>query len=271
VDYTDVGGDTRVVEYAFADGRADPASRREVLSVEQPFANHNGGEVVFGPDGKLYIGLGDGGGQRDPDDRGQDPGALLGKILRIDPRPAGGQPYTVPADNPFVNRSGARPEIWASGLRNPWRFTWDRATGDLWIGDVGQDDWEEIDFVPAGSGAGANFGWSEMDSRHPLKGDNPPGAILPIFEYTHDGGNCSIVGGYAYRGAAIPALGGAYLYGDSCSGRIWALTQRDGRVVDQRELDLGVDGLQIASFGEDEAGELYVLDLSGGLYRLQPA
>ncbi|HUQ64223.1 MAG TPA: PQQ-dependent sugar dehydrogenase [Acidimicrobiales bacterium] len=274
VDYTDTEGDTRVVEYVFNDGRADPATRRELLFVDQPYANHNGGQVSFGPDGKLYIGLGDGGGQKDPERRGQNLSTLLAKILRIDPTPSGGQPYTVPADNPFVGRAGARPETWVWGLRNPWRFSWDRQTQDLWIGDVGQDEWEEVDFLPAGRAAGANLGWSDMDSRHRLRGDNPDGAFLPITEYNHDDGNCSVAGGYVYRGSKVPALAGAYLYADTCTGKLWGLVEGDGRVVDQRELPLnseGGNGHSIVSFGEDAAGELYLLDLSSGIYRFEPA
>lgn len=273
VDYTDALGDTRVVEYAFADGKADPVTRRELLFVDQPYPNHNGGEVAFGPDGKLYIGLGDGGGQKDPEGRGQDLSILLAKILRIDPTPSGGRPYTVPPDNPFVGRAGARPETWVWGLRNPWRFTWDRQTGDLWIGDVGQDEWEEVDFLPAGRAAGANMGWSNMDSLHRLHGDNPDGGVLPITEYTHDGGNCSIVGGYVYRGTRVPALAGAYVYGDTCSGKMWGLVQSEGKVTEQRELSpagASSKGYSISSFGEDTAGELYLLDLTSGLYRFEP-
>ena len=269
VDYTDGGGDTRVVEYAFDRGRADPGSRRELLFVDQPFANHNGGEVIFGPDGMLYVGLGDGGSQGDPRNNGQNLGTLLGKILRIDPRPSGGAPYTVPPDNPFVNRAGARPEIFAYGLRNPWRFTWDRQTRDLWIADVGQNLWEEVDFVPAGSPPGANFGWSLMDSRHRFKGGNPEGGILPIFEYDHDGGRCSITGGYVYRGSRIPALRGAYVFADYCSGQVWALAQEGGRVADDVELELGPPSL-VQSFGEDSAGELYLLSTTGA-FRFVPA
>jgi glucose/arabinose dehydrogenase len=274
VDYTDSNGDTRVVEYVFAGGKADPGTRRELLFVDQPFANHNGGEVAFGPDGKLYVGLGDGGGQRDPDERGQDLSTFLAKILRIDPAPSGDQPYTVPADNPFVERAGARPETWVWGMRNPWRFSWDRQTGDLWIGDVGQDDWEEVDFLPAGQASGKNLGWSDMDSRHRLHGDNPAGAVLPIVEYPHDDGSCAVTGGYVYRGTKVPALTGAYVYGDSCSGKLWGLVQRDGKPGDQRQLTLtggSSDGYSISSFGEDAAGELYLLDLSSGLYRFEPA
>jgi len=262
VDFTDRSGDTRVVEYAFADGRADPASKRQLLFVDQPFANHNGGQVVFGPDGKLYIGLGDGGSQRDPQNNGQSLETLLGKILRIDPRPSGDRPYTVPPDNPFVERPGARPEIFAFGLRNPWRFSWDRQTGDLWIADVGEASWEEIDFLPAGRTSGANLGWSLMDSRHELKGKNPEGAILPIHEYDHDDGSCSVTGGYAYRGNRIPALRGAYVFADYCTGVVRALVQRAGKVVDERTLDVG-GRMLIQSFGEDAAGELYLLSTTG--------
>jgi glucose/arabinose dehydrogenase len=270
VDYTDRSGDTQVVEYAFADGRADAASRRVVLSVDQPYPNHNGGEVTFGPDGKLYVGLGDGGSEYDPDRVGQNLGTPLAKILRIDPQPSGGQGYSVPADNPFVNRAGARPETWVWGLRNPWRFSWDRQTRDLWIADVGQDRWEEIDFLPPAAAAGSNLGWSLMDSAHPFHGTNPPGGVLPITEYTHDDGSCSVAGGYVYRGDRIPALRGAYLYGDYCSGKVWALTQSGGRVADQRQLGLGTPIGNVLSFGEDAAGELYLLT-GDALFRIQPA
>jgi len=276
VDYTDTAGNTQVVEYRFANGKADVGSRRVVLSVEQPFANHNGGEVGFGPDGKLYIGLGDGGSEGDPANRGQNLGVLLGKLLRIDPAPSGGQPYTIPADNPFVGRTGVRPEVWMFGLRNPWRFSWDRTTHDLWIADVGQDKYEEIDFLAAGSPSGANFGWSLMEATHKFKGDNPDGAILPIFEYTHSGGACSVTGGYVYRGTKVSTLKGVYVYGDACSGAVWGLTQAGGKVSGQAELHLGgvdasarASGYSISSFGEDGAGELYLLSLGGAVYRFE--
>ena len=279
VDYTDAKGNTQVVEYGFANGKADLGSRRVVLSVDQPFSNHNGGEVVFGPDGKLYIGLGDGGSEGDPANRAQNLGDLLGKLLRIDPAPSGGTAYTVPADNPFVGRSGARPEVWMYGLRNPWRFTWDRITHDLWIADVGQDKWEEIDFLAAGSPSGANFGWSLMEATHKFKGDNPPGAVLPIFEYGHTGGACSVTGGYVYRGSKVATLKGVYVYGDACSGAVWGLTQSGGKVTGQAALQLGGanpsaargSGYSISSFGEDSAGELYLLDLGGAVYRFEAA
>jgi glucose/arabinose dehydrogenase len=269
VDYTDRAGDTQVVEYAFAGAKADGASRRTVLSVDQPFANHNGGEVAFGPDAKLYIGLGDGGSENDPNLIGQNQGTLLSKILRIDPTPSAGKGYTVPADNPFVGRAGVAPETFAWGLRNPWRFSWDRATGDLWIGDVGQDRWEEVDMRAPADAAGSNFGWSLMDATHPFHGTNPPGGVLPIVEYSHDGGNCAVTGGYVYRGPGIAALQGVYLYGDYCSGRVWGLVASAGKVVDRRQLDVGGTH-PIFSFGEDAAGELYLL-AADGLYRIGPA
>ncbi len=269
VDYTDRAGDTQVVEYAFRNGTADAASRRLVLSVDQPFPNHNGGEVAFGPDGMLYVGLGDGGSENDPNMVGQNLGTPLSKILRIDPTPSGDKAYTVPPDNPFVGRAGVVPETYAWGLRNPWRFTWDRENDNLWIGDVGQDRWEEVDLRTPADAAGANFGWSLMDATHPFHGTNPPDGVLPILEYTHDSGNCSITGGYVYRGVRIPALKGVYIYGDYCSGKVWGLVQSDGHVVEQQELNVGTSH-PIFSFGQDDAGELYLL-AADGLYRIQPA
>ena len=278
VDYTDRAGDTRVVEYQFRDGRAATDTARELLFVDQPFANHNGGQILFGPDGKLYISLGDGGSANDPNNRAQNLNDLLGKLLRIDPQPSGGLPYTVPSDNPFVGRSGTRPEIWMYGLRNPWRFTWDRQTRDLWIADVGQNRLEEIDFLPAGSPSGANFGWSLLEGTARLKGTNPEGGILPIFEYGREDGSCSVTGGYVYRGAKVASLRGVYVYGDACSGKVWGLTQAGGEVTGQQELDLaGLDGatstsgFSISSFGEDGTGELYLLSLAGAVYRFEPA
>ena len=269
VNYTDRAGDTRVVEYAFADGRAATGSRREVLFVDQPFSNHNGGQVSFGPDGKLYVGLGDGGGGNDPQNRAQNLGDLLGKLLRIDPAPSGDLPYTIPPDNPFVGRSGARGEIWMYGLRNPWRFSWDRRTGDLWIGDVGQNAVEEVDFLAGAAPAGTNFGWPLVEGSRRNKGANPDGAVLPIFEYGHDQG-CSVTGGHVYRGSKVASLRGIYVYGDACSGRVWGLVQSGGEEGGQGELELSDAGdLAVASFGEDAAGELYVLNLGGGLFRLE--
>ncbi len=269
VNYTDRAGDTHVVEYAFAGGRVDPASGRELLFVDQPFANHNGGHLVFGPDGKLWIGLGDGGSRNDPRDNAQSLGTLLGKMLRIDPQPSGGAPYTVPADNPFVGRSGARGEIWALGLRNPWRYSFDRATGDLWIGDVGQNAREEVDFAPGSSKGGENYGWARLEGTRRVSGSPPAGAVAPIVEYDLSGGNCAVTSGYVYRGTKIPDLVGAYLYADFCEGQIRALRQVGGRAQGERSLDVNVPNL--ASFAEDAAGELYALSLGGGVFRLDPA
>jgi len=276
VNYTDRAGDTRVVEYTFRDGRADTGTARELLFVDQPFANHNGGEVVFGPDGKLYIGLGDGGSGNDPQNRAQNLGDLLGKLLRIDPTPSGEKPYTIPPDNPFASgQSGARPEVWMYGLRNPWRFSWDREANDLWIGDVGQNAVEEVDFLAGAQPGGTNFGWSQVEGSRRVKGANPDGAVLPLHEYGHDDG-CSVTGGYVYRGSKVPALRGIYLYGDACSGKVWGLTQQGGRATGNRELagesEVGGSGsFSIASFGEDSNGELYVLNLGGPLLRIEAA
>ena len=267
VNYTDVNGDTRIVGYAMRGDRAVPASRRQVLFVDQPYDNHNGGDLVFGPDGDLYIGLGDGGSGGDPQGNGQSLGTLLGKMLRIDPTPTGPEPYRVPADNPFVNDAGARPEIWAYGLRNPWRYSFDPATGDLWIADVGQSAWEEIDRVPAGSPGGENFGWNLLEGTHRYAGAAPPGAVPPVYEYPHTGGGCVVIGGDVYRGSAIPALVGAYVFADFCLGTLQAIRiQPDGAV---EHLDLGATLPNVSSFGTDGAGELYATSLDGGVYRLR--
>jgi glucose/arabinose dehydrogenase len=266
VNYTDVNGDTRIVGYAMRGDRAVPASRRQVLFVDQPYDNHNGGDLVFGPDGDLYIGLGDGGSGGDPQGNGQSLGTLLGKMLRIDPTPTGPEPYRVPADNPFVNDAGARPEIWAYGLRNPWRYSFDPATGDLWIADVGQSAWEEIDRVPAGSPGGENFGWNLLEGTHRYAGAAPPGAVPPVYEYPHTGGGCVVIGGDVYRGSAIPALVGAYVFADFCLGTLQAIRiQPDGAA---EHLDLGATLPNVSSFGTDGAGELYATSLDGGVYRL---
>jgi glucose/arabinose dehydrogenase len=269
VDYTDPDGDTRVAEYAVDGDVADVATRRELLFVEDPYPNHNGGELTFGPDGMLYITLGDGGAAGDPQQRAQDLGQLFGKIMRIDPEPNGSAPYSIPADNPFVDQPGARPEVWMYGLRNPWRFSFDRATDDVWIGDVGQNAWEEVDFAATGAGAGSNWGWDAREGTHAFEGPLPAGAREPIFELSHDDGNCSVTGGYVYRGAAIPALRGAYVFADYCVGELTALVQRDGALADQALLD--VETSEVTSFGEDAAGELYVLSRSGSIFRIDPA
>jgi len=226
--------------------------------------------VVFGPDGYLYIGMGDGGSAGEPQGNGQSLGTLLGKMLRIEPRPTGGKPYGIPPDNPFVGRTGGiRPEIWAYGLRNPWRWSFDRETGDLWIGDVGQGAWEEIDFQPAGSKGGQNYGWNRLEGTHPYRASTPPpSAVPPIYEYSHAAGGCAVTGGYVYRGGQISGLAGAYLFTDYCGGALTALVQRGGRVVQQRVLGRGLPS--IVSFGQDQDGELYLLSLQGPVYKLMP-
>ena len=269
VNYTDTGGDTRIVEYAVAGGRADPSSARQLLEIDQPYANHNGGHLAFGPDGHLYIGMGDGGSGNDPENRAQNLGVLLGKVLRIDPTPSAGRPYTIPSDNPFVGQDGARGEIWALGLRNPWRFSFDRDTGDLWIGDVGQNAVEEVNFAAGSSDGGENYGWPGMEGTRANKGSRPAGAVDPIFEYRQADGGCSVVAGYVYRGSAVPGLTGAFLYGDYCAGDVLAVRQADGAVTEQADLRLDVGNL--SSFGQDNAGELYALSLGGAVYRVDAA
>jgi glucose/arabinose dehydrogenase len=269
VDYTDKNGDTRVsafrVDPANPD-RLDPASERRLLFVKQPYPNHNGGALVFGPDGDLYISLGDGGSGGDPQGNGQSLKTLLGKILRINvDRTNGALPYAIPPDNPYATATdGRKPEIWLWGLRNPWRMSFDRLTGDLWIGDVGQDRWEEVDVQRAGAPAGTNFGWNRMEANHcylPRTDCRATGLTLPVAEYGHDQG-CTVIGGDVYRGTGQPALYGGYLFADYCTGRVWAI-------------DPSVDGLRaptvvadakhnFTAFGEDQAGELYAVDISKG-------
>ena len=262
VNYTDRGGNTVVARFTGKPGAtgADPASEKILLQVKQPYPNHNGGGVVFGPDGYLYLSLGDGGSGGDPQNRAQSLSTLLGKILRIDVDH--GDPYTIPADNPFAN-GGGLPEIWAYGLRNPWRFSFDKATGDLYIADVGQNLYEEINFVPAGSPDGLNFGWNYREGLHAYKDSVPAGAnfVDPVWEYSHDQG-CSITGGFVYRGQAAPQLQGTYVYSDYCSGRIWGLTRgADGKWTNQVLTEMGAS---ISAFGQDLAGDLYVLEHSEG-------
>jgi glucose/arabinose dehydrogenase len=267
VNYTDLAGDTRVHEFAMRGDAVDPSSRREVLRVDQPYSNHNGGHLAFGPDGYLYIGLGDGGSGGDPEDNAQNLGRLLGKMLRIAPRPADGRPYGIPPDNPFVGRDGARPAIWAYGLRNPWRYSFDRETGDLWIGDVGQDEVEEIDVQAAGSAGGENYGWDGFEGSMRFEEPYPQGAVPPVYEYGRALGG-TVIGGFVYRGSAIPALRGAYLFGDLFNPDVRILVpSADGF----RHAELGVTVDNLVSFGEDHAGELYLLSLSGPVYRLDPA
>ena len=266
-------GDTRVDAYTMDGDALDAGSRRELLAVEQPYPNHNGGDLAIGPDGFLYVALGDGGSGGDPEGNGQDTQALLGKILRIDPtRPAGGAEYGIPADNPFADGQDGAPEVWLYGVRNPWRFSFDAETGDLWIGDVGQDAFEEIDLLPAadGGGNGANLGWNEMEGAHPFEGgSNPEGAVLPAFEYDRSEGACSVTGGVVYRGDAIPELTGAYLFTDYCAGQLRGLRASGGQVVEEHIFD--AEGPDLVSFGEDAAGEVYVLSLDGPIYRVDAA
>ncbi len=269
VSYTDPEGTSRIDEYPVVGGRPNPAGKRNVLVVDQPFANHNGGHITFGPDGYLYVGFGDGGSAGDPEGNGQNPDALLGKLLRIDPA---GSPYTVPADNPFV-RGGGAPEIWASGLRNPWRFSFDRASGDLWIGDVGQNELEEIDLLPRtdGWGRGANLGWDAFEgtARYDDETPIPAGHVAPVYEYEHSDGGCSVTGGFVYRGRRVPALSGWYVFADYCVDRIEALAVRGPGDVEVRTVAT-VPG-KVVSFAEDADGELLILTTSPGqILRLEP-
>jgi len=273
VDYTNEDGNTVIAEYAVADnGTFDTASARTLLTIDQPFPNHNGGNVEFGPDGYLYIGMGDGGAANDPERRGFDTSELLAKILRIDPTPDGDQPYTIPADNPFVGVDGARPEIWSVGVRNPWRFSFDPATGDLWIGDVGQGQWEEIDLARAvdGGGRGLNFGWSAFEGTHRFNDDqSADGVTMPIFEYEHGDAGCSVTGGAVYRGNDVPSLAGWYLFSDFCSGIVTALQATNGALTGQVELGT-ISGVSAICAGPD--GELYVLSLNDNtVYRVAAA
>jgi glucose/arabinose dehydrogenase len=266
VNYIDSGGSTVIARYQVsADDPdvADPVSEVILLQQEQPFLNHNGGAVTFGPDGFLYLGLGDGGDAGDPFGNGQSTETLLGKILRIDV--AGGSPYAIPSDNPFAG-GGGKPEIWSYGLRNPWRIAFDRLTGDLYIGDVGQSAWEEIDFTPAGTPGGLNFGWNIMEASQFYAGGRTDGITLPVAEYSHSEGGCSVNGGEVYRGSALPEWSGVYIYGDYCSGKIWGLLHTASGWKNQL---LFSSGYRITTFGADEAGELYLANYdNGGIYQL---
>ncbi len=267
VDYTDRKGDTHIERYRVTSDpdRADPASATLLLKIDQPYANHNGGLVLFGLDSMLYVGMGDGGSGGDPHGNGQNLATRLGKLLRLDV--IHGDPYAVPRDNPFRQRAGAAPEIWAYGLRNPWRFAFDRVTGLLYIADVGQDRWEEINAAPA-SATGLNYGWNLMEGSHPFRA---PGAVrglaAPIEEYDH-GQGCSITGGFVYRGRALPSLAGRYFFADYCTGWVRSLRYEKGHVSERREwLHAG----EVSSFGEDTAGELYVVTLDGRVSKLVAA
>ncbi len=271
VDYTNPDGDTRIVEYTARDGEVDESSARELLAVDQPYPNHNGGLLQFGPDGYLYIGLGDGGDGGDPQRRGLDLSTPLGKILRIDPKPNGDSPYTVPRDNPFVDQEGARPEIYSYGLRNPWRFSFDRETGDLTIGDVGQDTVEEIDVVARGDGAGASFGWSAYEGDERFNDDqSSPDSIPPALVARHSDGNCSITGGVVVRDQDLPTLYGRYLYADLCVGELRSFTPVPGESASD-DTALGPQVERIASFGEGADGTVYAVSVSGPVYQLSAA
>ena len=257
-----------------ADGSVDASRGRLVLSLAQPFWNHNGGDVTFGPDGYLYLGFGDGGGAGDPLRAGQDPHDWLGTILRIDPRPGpSGGPYTIPADNPYADGAAGAPEVWLWGARNPWRFSFDRVTGDLWVADVGQDLLEEVNRLPAatgGAGRGANLGWSDYEGSAPFwSNDEPPGHVRPVVEYRHGADErCSVTGGYVYRGSRLPGLSSVYLYSDFCDGTLWGYADVAGahRVL----LATGAPPGSVLSFGEGPDGEIYVLT-SDALWRLEPS
>lgn len=268
VNYTGSGGDTFISRFQVAANNpylADPASEFNLLRLNQPFPNHNGGGLAFGPDGYLYAGLGDGGAAGDPLDNAQNPKSLLGKILRIDVDH--GDPYDIPADNPFygIQDDEARREIWRLGLRNPWRISFDKLTGDLYIADVGQNAWEEVNHLSPMDVSPINFGWPIYEGTHRYKGSLPEGpTIMPVAEYSHQEGGCSVTGGYVYRGA-MPEWNGIYLYGDYCSGLVWGLMRSGGGWQTQVLFDTDV---RITSFGQDEAGEIYLIGDGGGVYQL---
>jgi glucose/arabinose dehydrogenase len=244
INYTDKNGDTHVDEYPFSGGRVTGAAR-QLLFVDQPYANHNGGNVIFGPDGYLYVGMGDGGSGGDPQNHAQNPSDRLGKMLRID-------------------TASAAVDIWMLGLRNPWRFSFDKATGDMWIGDVGQNAWEEVDKAPAGT-RGQNWGWNKREGKHAYSGGTAPaGAVDPVYDYAHSGSVCAVTGGYVYRGTRLAGWGGTYFFGDYCVGKVMALNGTSVR-------DTGLSTSQLSSFGEDRNGEVYVLSLDGPVYRIDPA
>jgi glucose/arabinose dehydrogenase len=262
VNYTDVNGNTVIARFQANGDTTDPATEKDLILNQKFFPNHNGGEMVFGPDGYLYIGLGDGGSQGDPNGNGQNTNTFFGKILRIDVDH--GEPYALPPGNPFV-KGGGKPEIWAYGLRNPWRFSFDKASGNLYIADVGQDLWEEVDVVSSAS-AGLNFGWNYYEGTHPYAGQAPPGIniTMPVVEYNHAVGGCAIIGGYVYRGA-LSEWQGIYFYGDECSGFIWGLSHTSSGWQSQLLYRTGED---ITTFGQDPSGAIYFAGRGGTIYRL---
>jgi glucose/arabinose dehydrogenase len=275
VHYTNTSGDTRVAGYSVSTDpdSANPAAT-PILSVDQPYSNHNGGQLSFGLDGYLYLALGDGGSGGDPQGNGQSLMTLLGKILRLDVD--GTAPYAIPPTNPFAGRTDARPEIWSYGWRNPWRFAFDRSTGGMWIGDVGQGEWEEIDYEPAGVG-GRNYGWKRMEGNHcypPGASCDTTGLTRAVLEYDH-GAGCSVTGGVVYRGAALPELAGTYFYGDFCTGLLRSAKLGPGNTLEVADWtnvlrrQSGGPMNQLSSFGADARGEIYILLLDGEVYRLQ--
>jgi glucose/arabinose dehydrogenase len=274
VNYTNAEGDTVIAEFtrSGASGRtpalANPDSERILLTIDQPYANHNGGMVAFGADGYLYIGMGDGGSGGDPQGNGQNPAALLGKILRIDVD--GDQPYAIPASNPYLDEPGTAREVWDFGVRNPWRFSFDRETGDLFIGDVGQNAREEIDAEPAGEG-GRNYGWNVMEGDRCYSSPtcDQTGLTLPVVSNDRTRGECAIVGGYVYRGAEFPELQGTYVYSDACSGGLWILDARTAIAQGHADtFEVGSADTPPYSFGEDESGELYLVNHAGEIQHL---
>jgi glucose/arabinose dehydrogenase len=270
INYTDRGGDTVIARYTVSPDDpnvADPNSAVTILTQEQPYPNHNGGHLAFGPDGYLYIAFGDGGSGGDPENRAQNLSTILGKILRIDVD--SDDTYAAPEDNPFVGQRGAAPEIWAYGLRNPWRFSFDAATGDLYIADVGQNEYEEVSFQPADSPGGENYGWNVYEGTHLYSGGELDTAVMPLAEYDHSQG-VSITGGYVYRGEQISELQGIYLYADWGSGTLWYL-YRDEDGNWQSDTFIRNSGHTVSSFGEDEQNELYLVDYSGTIYRFDAA
>ncbi|MDG2026363.1 MAG: PQQ-dependent sugar dehydrogenase [Acidimicrobiales bacterium] len=272
VNFTDLDGHTNVDAFVLDDD-GHPGERHHLLLIEQPFGNHNGGGLAIGPDGHLYIGVGDGGLAADPLGAGQDPTQILGSILRIDPTPGGETPYAIPADNPYADGANGRPEIFMIGARNPWRFSFDPVTDDLWIADVGQNLWEEVDLMLGanGWGLGGNLGWNLREGTHEFGGPKPDGNIDPVFEYPHRGASpsgCSISGGVVYRGTAIPDLVGAYAFGDYCNSTVWAISTSTGEVV---FADLGGEVDELVGITADADGELLALTLSGNIERIVPA
>ena len=274
--FTDLDNRTVLEEYGVRTShrhpwvRADRQTRRVLFAWDHPTHEHNGGQLAFGPDGMLYVSIGDGGGHKAigpaqvPGGNAQALDSPLGKILRLDPRAVGDAPYTIPAGNPFA--SGPQPEIWMYGLRNPWRFSFDRLTRDVWIGEVGEDHWDEIDTVPFARAAGSNFGWPLLEGTAPMRATSAPSTVLPVEALWHRAGYCAVTGGYVYRGQAIPELRGVYVFADYCRLDLRALVVRDGKVVSFTRL--GVKLPLVSSFGEDANGELYVLSQSDGLFRL---